>query len=146
MLLAYLQFLCSLVHLDLSNKIPSLDQICCRHYLFLYPVGAETVNIMQLGANIIYNSQPQLRGLPLALFIPFPKSWAPTAPNLLRDHCNHLRHDYGNPCQPSQVPSSSSPVLPSAQAARSEPRQPFSLIALVSLPPHLVCKVYQCDL
>lgn len=37
MLLAYFQFLCSLVLLDPSSKTPSLRQICCPYYFSLHP-------------------------------------------------------------------------------------------------------------
>lgn len=146
MLSACLQFFCSLVLLDPPIKcqawIRSVVNITCSH-----THSAETVNVMQLGTNIKYNS-PNSAGPSLALLLSFPKLWSPTAPNFLHVFCNNPLHDYCNPhqaCQFLSSPSSSStaPVLPSAQAARSEPREASCLVTLVSLHPHLLSKLYQ---
>lgn len=144
MLSACLQFFCSLVLLDPPIKsqawIRAVVNITCSHIH-----SAEAVNVKQLGTNIKYNSLTSA-GPSLALFLSFPKLCSPTAPNFLHVFCNNPLHDYCNPHQASQFPSSSSstaPILPSAQAVRPEPREASCLVTLVSLHPHLLSKFYQ---
>lgn len=131
MLSACFQFFCSLVLLNAPIKsqawIRAVVNITCSHIH-----SAEAVSVMQLRTNIKYNSLTSA-GPSWVLFLSFPKLWSPTVPHFLHVFCNNPLHDHCNPHQASQSPSSSSstaPILPSAQASRSEPREACCLVTL----------------